>query len=66
MFDCKRVFPGMKIVRTMEDVGLLITDTDKGVVKLAMAFDKFKDLVGKEFEIGTGKQMSSEQIKVEV
>ncbi|OEU64269.1 MAG: hypothetical protein BA867_03080 [Desulfobacterales bacterium S5133MH16] len=62
----KRVFPGMKIVRTMEDVGLLITDTDKGVVKLAMAFDKFKDLVGKEFEIGTGKQMSSEQIKVEV
>ncbi|MCK5231533.1 MAG: hypothetical protein KAR13_14765, partial [Desulfobulbaceae bacterium] len=29
----KRVFPGMKIVRAMEDVGLLITDTDKGVVK---------------------------------
>lgn len=61
-----RVFPDMKIVCTTEDVGLLITDTDKGVVKLAMTFDKFKDQIGKEFEIGTGKPMSSEQIPVEV
>lgn len=61
-----RVFPGKKIVRTLEDVGIIITDTDKGVVKVAKTFDKFKDQLGKEFEIGTGKPMSSEQINVEV
>jgi hypothetical protein len=64
--NAKRRFPGLKVIRTMEDVGILIADTEKGVVKLAKAFDKFKDQVGKEFEIGTGKLMSSEQIKVEV
>ena len=64
--NAKRRFPGLKVVRTTEDIGLLITDTEKGVVKLAKVFDKYKDRLGKEFEIGTGKPMPSEQIQVEV
>lgn len=64
--NAKRRFPGLKVVRTTEDIGLLITDTDKGVVKLAKVFDKYKDRLGKECEIGTAKPMSSEQIQVEV
>ena len=61
-----RVFPKLKVVRTLKDVGLLITDTDKGVVKIAKAFNGFDDLVGKEFAIGTGKLMDTQQIEVEV
>ncbi|MFO7964039.1 MAG: hypothetical protein R6U50_08985 [Desulfobacterales bacterium] len=61
-----RVCKTRKVVRSLEDIGLLITDTDKGVVKIAKAFDGFEDLVGKEFEIGTGAPMATEQIKVEV
>lgn len=64
--NAKRMFPGLKVVFTTKSVGLLITDSDKGVVKLAKVFDKYKDRLGKEFEIGTGKPMTSEQIKVEV
>ena len=61
-----RVFKNRQVVRSLTDVGLLITDTDKGVVKVAKAFDGFEDLVGKEFEIGTGTPTGTEQIKVEV
>ena len=61
-----RVFPNLKVVRSLKDIGLLITDTDKGVVKIAKAFDGFEDLVGKEFEIGTGAPTDTQQIEVEV
>jgi len=64
--NAKRRFPGLKVIRTTEDIGLLITDTDKGVVKLAKAFGKFQDRLGDEFEIGTGRPLSSTQITVEV
>ena len=64
--NAKRMFPNHKVVGTTEDVGLLITDTDKGVVKLAKVFEKFSDLKGREFEIGTGKLMDTEQMQVEV
>ena len=64
--NAKRSFPGRKVVRSTLDIGLLITDMDIGVVKLAKAFEKYRDRVGKEFEIGTGKPMESEQMRVEV
>jgi len=61
-----RVFPNRKVIRSLKDVGLLITDTDKGVVKIARAFGGYEDLKGKEFEIGTGAPMDTQQIEVEV
>ena len=61
-----RVFPNRKVIRSLKDVGLLITDTDKGVVKIAKSFDGFEHLLGKEFEIGTGAPTDTQQIEVEV
>lgn len=63
--NAKRRFPGRKIVSTTEDVGLLITDSDKGVVKLVKTFGKYGDLLGTEFEIGTGKPLSTNHIEVQ-
>jgi len=55
--NAKRRFPDRKVVQTTEDCGLLITDSDRGAVQVAVAFEGHEDAVGKQFEIGSGKPL---------
>jgi hypothetical protein len=55
--NAKRRFPDLKVVQTTEDVGLPITDSDSRTLELVMAFAGHEKLLGKRFEIGTGKPL---------
>jgi len=55
--NAKRRFPDHKVVQTTEDCGLLITDSDRGAVQVAVAFEGHEDAVGKQFEIGSCKPL---------
>lgn len=66
--NIRRNFPNMKVVETVDNIGLIITDTNKGVVKVAMPYEKHKDKLGAEYPIGSdGKnRMPNMQIPIEV
>lgn len=53
-----RIFPECKMVETSEDAGLMITDTDKKVIKITMPYEKFEDETGFEFEELTGEKLA--------
>lgn len=66
--NIKRNFPDHKIVETVDNIGLIIADANKGVLKIAMPYKKHEDKLGAEYPLGSdGKnRMSKEQIPVKV
>lgn len=52
-----RLFPECKLVEVSEDVGLMITDTDKKVIKITMPYQKFENETGFEYEAFSGKKL---------
>ena len=59
--NARRRFPDLKVVQTTEDVGLSIPDSDRRTLELAMAFAGHENLLGEQFEMGTGKPLWSNQ-----
>jgi hypothetical protein len=59
----KRNFPDKKVLKVTEDIGLVVTDTDKEIFKVIMPYRKHESLFGKEYKTGTGQPLFGEQVK---
>ncbi|WP_461204981.1 hypothetical protein [Clostridium sp. DL1XJH146] len=55
-----RSFEGYKIIESVEDIGLMVTDTKKEIIKITMPFKKDSCEVGKEYEVITGNKNDSD------
>jgi hypothetical protein len=66
--NVKRNYSHLKIVETVDNVGLIVADANKGVVKVAMPYEKHMHKLGEEYPIGSdGKnKMPNKQIPIEV
>lgn len=60
----KRNFPEKKVLQVTKDVGLVMTDTDKGIFKVVMPYRDHESEMGKEYRTGTGEPLFGEKIKV--
>ncbi len=54
--NIRRTYPEYKFVETCVDAGLMVTDTDKNILKITMPFEQFKDEAGFEYETKTGRK----------
>lgn len=66
--NLERCYSGYKIIETTEDIGLMVTDTDKEIIKVTMPYENHKDEIGNEYDFYTGNKRTSgnELLKVEV
>ena len=46
--NIKRNYPEIKVIETVDNVGLIVADANKGVVKVAMPYEKHSDKLGEE------------------
>ena len=60
----KRNFPDKKVLKVTEDIGLVMTDTDKEIFKVIMPYRNHESEMGKEYRTGTGEPLFGEKIKV--
>ena len=59
-----RNFPDKKVLQVTEDIGLVMTDTDKEIFKVIMPYKNHESEMGKEYRINTGEPLVGEKIKV--
>ena len=59
-----RNFADKKVVKVTEDIGLVMTDTDKEIFKVVMPCKNHESELGKEYRINTGEPLTGEKIKV--
>jgi len=59
-----RNFAGKKVVKVTDDIGLVLTDTDKEIFKVVMPYKNHESEMGKEYRINTGEPLVGEKIKV--
>lgn len=66
--NLKRNYPNLKVVETVDNIGLIVADTNKGVIKIAMPYEKHKNKLGEEYPLGSdGKnKMPNMQIPIEI
>lgn len=66
--NLRRNYPELKIVETVDNIGLIVADTNKGVLKIAMPYEKHKHKLGYEYPLGSdGKnKLQGEQIPIKV
>jgi hypothetical protein len=60
----KRNFPDKKVLQVTEDIGLVLTDTDKEIFKVVMPYKNHESEMGKEYRINTGEPLIGEKIKL--
>mgnify|MGYP000892627333 CR=1 FL=1 len=64
--NVRRNYPGLKVIDTVDDIGLMIGDANKGVLKLQNPYKKYEHLKGNEYEMcSDGKLMPTKQLHVE-
>jgi hypothetical protein len=59
-----RNFPDKKVLKVTEDIGLVLTDTDKEIFKVVMPYKNHESEMGKEYRVNTGEPLVGEKIKV--
>jgi uncharacterized protein YjhX (UPF0386 family) len=59
-----RNFADKKVVKVTDDIGLVLTDTDKEIFKVVMPYKNHESEMGKEYRINTGEPLVGEKIKV--
>jgi hypothetical protein len=59
-----RNFPDKKVLKVTEDIGLVMTDTDKNIFKVVMPYKNHECELGKEYRVNTGEPLVGEKIKV--
>ena len=59
-----RNFPDKKVLQVTEDIGLVMTDTDKEIFKVIMPYKNHESEMGKEYRINTGEPLVGEKIRV--
>ncbi len=66
--NIRRNYPHIKVVETVDNIGLIVADTNKGIVKIAMPYERHSYKLGEEYPIGSdGKnKMEKEQIPIEL
>jgi len=64
--SASRRWKDTKVIPTVETFGIVIGDRRVGNVKLMMAFDKYKDLVGQEWQMMSGVRQKEPKIPVSI
>jgi hypothetical protein len=59
-----RNFADKKVLKVTEDIGLVITDTEREIFKVVMPYKNHEAELGKEYRVNTGEPLVSEKIKV--
>ena len=59
-----RNYPDKKVLKVTEDIGLVVTDTDKEIFKVIMPYNGHESEMGKEYRTNTGELLVGEKIKV--
>jgi hypothetical protein len=54
--NLERSYPEYKLVQTIKDVGLMVADTDKKVLKVTLPYQVSDNEVGREFKLFTGER----------
>ncbi len=62
----KQRFVEEKVIRGTRTAGLVCVDREKGVEKLMMAYDEFKDVAGNEYHLLTGELQEKNVMDMEV
>lgn len=57
--NLQRSYSEYKIVETTEDIGLMVTDSDKKMIKVTIPYAKHVDEAGQEYDFETGKKRNS-------
>ncbi|PAB56504.1 hypothetical protein [Anaeromicrobium sediminis] len=67
-FNIKKNFSHVKVVESVEDIGLLVADANTGIIKVVMPYEKHKDKLGEEYIMGSdGKdKVVEKQIPMEL
>jgi len=60
----QRYHDDIKLISTVNSLGLVLGDRRVGNLKLMMPFDKYRDLKGHEWQMMSGKRQEKEQIPV--
>lgn len=55
--NVQRSFPECKTVEAIEDIGLMVVDSDKKILKVMMAYEDHADELGKEYAALSGEKM---------
>ncbi|MDD2402495.1 MAG: hypothetical protein PHI90_09400, partial [Clostridia bacterium] len=58
--NLERSYPEYKIIETTEDIGLMITNTDKNIIKVTMPYEGHEDEAGKEYDFYTGNKRDND------
>jgi hypothetical protein len=59
-----RNYPGKKVLKVTEDIGLVITDTDREIFKVVMPYKGYESELGNEYKTNTGEPLTSKKIKL--
>ena len=59
-----RNFADKKVLKVTEDIGLVITDTEREIFKVVMPYKNHESELGKEYRVNTGEPLVGEKIKV--
>jgi len=54
-----RNYANLKVIETVEDIGLMVSDTDQGILKITMPYKKESTARGQEYHSGDGKKLDS-------
>ena len=59
-----RNYPDKNVLKVTEDVGLVITDTDREIFKVIMPYKGHESEFGKEYRTNTGESLAGKKIKL--
>jgi hypothetical protein len=59
-----RNYPDKKVLKVTEDIGLVITDTDREIFKVIMPYKCHESELGKEYRTNTGEPLAGKKIKL--
>ena len=59
-----RSYPDKKVLKVTEDIGLVITDTDREIFKVVMPYKGYESELGNEYRTNTGEPLTSKKIKL--
>jgi hypothetical protein len=62
--NIRRYYPGYKIVETTRDIGLMVTDSEKKVLKVTMPYRGSEDEKDNEYGLCTGEKRETKQLLV--
>jgi len=59
-----RNYPDKKVLKVTEDIGLVITDTDREIFKVVMPYKGHESELDNEYRTNTGEPLASKKIKL--